>query len=181
MKGIIFNITENFINDNYGEDIYDEIIESCNLITTEPIIAPGIYPFKDLDEIFIQSSKKLKLSKEELMKKIGHYTFSKLAEKYPNFVTPFNHPKEFLKTVECIIHVEVRKLYPKSELPSFQYSEPSEYELIITYYSERKLYQFMEGLINGVSEYFGIPIKQTQKIYIREGIEFCDFHLIFGK
>ena len=59
-----------------------------------------------------------------------------------------------LKTVDGVIHVEVRKLYDDTYLPVFQYQEPAEDQLIITYYSKRKLYPFMEGLIEGVSLHF---------------------------
>ncbi len=118
---------------------------------------------------------------DEFMKELGCYTFYKLAERFPNFVEPYNHPKPFLKTVENVIHVEVRKLYQDTRLPTFQYAEPSDKELIITYYSERKFYAMMEGLIEGVADFFGVPIEQSQKIYEKNGKELCDFHLKFAK
>ena len=181
MKGIIFNIAEGFIIDKYGENIFEEIIANCKLQTTEPFVAPGTYPDSDLMEIVVKSADKLDLTVDEFLKKLGNYTFAKLAERYPNFVKQYNHPKDFLKTVETVIHVEVRKLYKDTQLPSFQYAEPSEKELIITYFSERKLYALMEGLIDGVADYFGVPIDQTHHIYKKDGTEYCDFHLKFAK
>ncbi len=180
MKGVIFNIAENFITDNFGEDILDEIIASCNLITKEPFVGPGTYPDEDLIEIVTKSSEKLHIPVPELLKKFGEYSFSKLAGRHPNFLIGFTHPKAFLKTVDGIIHVEVRKLYQGVQLPVFQYEDPSENELIITYFSERKLYSFMEGLINGVGTYFKYTITQTNRIYQKDGNEFCDFHLQFS-
>ena len=79
-----------------------------------------------------------------------------------------------------MIHLEVRKLYQDSKLPVFQYSDPSKDELIITYYSERKLYPFLEGMINGVSDHFGVAISQTNKVYQKDGVELCDFYLKFA-
>lgn len=181
MKGIIFNVLESFITDNYGEDTFEDIIANCTLETTEPIVGPGTYPDGDMVEIIVKSSEKLGLSTDEFFKKLGRYTFAKLAERHPNFVTHFKHPKDFLKTVDGVIHVEIRKLYQDSYLPSFKYFEPSEKELVITYYSKRKLYALMEGLIDGVAEYFSVPITQNHKIYEKDGLEFCDFSLIFAK
>ena len=181
MKGIIFNIAEGFITDSYGEDTFDDIIANCNLETTEPFVAPGTYPDSDLIEIVVKSSEKLDITVDEFLKKLGHYTFGKLAARLPNFVEPHTHPKDFLKTVENVIHVEVRKLYQGSQLPTFQYAEPSENELIITYFSERKLYALMEGLIDGVAEHFGVATEQSNKIYEKDGAELCDFHLKFAQ
>ena len=179
MKGIIFNITENFITENYGEDTYEEIIEICKMTTTDPFVGPGTYPDSDFNELVSKSTFKLNMSTHEFLKKLGHFAFYGLANRYPNFVDQHIHPKEFLKTVDGVIHVEVRKLYKGTQLPTFQYAEPSENELIITYYSERRLYSLMEGLISGVAEYFKTTIEQKQRIFSKEDKEFCDFHLIF--
>jgi len=181
MKGIIFNIAEGFITEKYGEHMLEDIIANCKLQTKEPFVAPGTYPDSDLMEIVVKSADKLDMTANEFLKKLGNYTFGQLAERYPNFVSEYDHPKDFLKTVETVIHVEVRKLYQDTKLPSFQYTEPSEKELIITYYSERKLYALMEGLIDGVADYFRVAIDQSHNIYQKDGAEYCDFHLTFAK
>lgn len=179
MKGVIFNITENFITDKFGEDKLDEILESCKLETTTPFVGPGTYPDSDLMQIVAKASEILKIEPGELVKQLGQYAFFKLAERFPEYVTPYSHPKDFLKTVDGMIHVEVKKLYTDTQLPTFVYSEPSPNELTITYYSKRKLYAFMEGLINGVAEYFKHPIQQSHTIYQKDGVELADFKLSF--
>jgi hypothetical protein len=180
MKGIIFNIAEQYITDKYGADKYEAILENCSLATREPFVGPGTYPDEDLVEILVKSSASLNITVADLLKDLGFYSFAKLAGRHPGFLEGFTHPKDFLKTVDGIIHVEVRKLYQGSKLPVFQYAEPSENELIITYYSERKLYPFMEGLILGVERHFKVPIQLEHSIYQKDGSEFCDFHLRFS-
>ena len=181
MKGIVINITEDFIIDNFGEEIFDQTISNCNLKTEDPFVSPGTYPDSDLFEIVVNASQILEITIEEFLKKLGHYAFAKLAERHPSFLEGYNHPKSFLQTVDGVIHMEVRKLYQDSQLPVFQYSDPSKDELIITYYSKRKLYPFLEGMINGVSDYFGVGISQTHKIYEKDGVELCDYYLTFDQ
>ena len=181
MKGIIINITENFITDNYGEEIFDQIMSSCNLKTEDPFVSPGTYPDSDLFEIVVNASKKLEITIEVFLKKLGHFAFAKLAERHPSFLEGYDHPKIFLQTVDSVIHMEVRKLYQDSQLPVFQYSDPSKDELIITYFSKRKLYPFLEGMINGVSDFFKVGIIQTHKIYEKDGVELCDYYLKFDR
>jgi hypothetical protein len=180
MKGIMFNIAEQFIIDHYGEDALEEVIASCNLKTKEPFVGPGTYPDEDMTEIVVKSSEKLGITPAELLKTLGRYAFAKLAERHPVFLTGHTSSKEFLKTVDKVIHVEVRKLYQHTILPTFSYSEPSDDELIIVYYSERKLYALMEGLIDGVADYFKQSITQKHRIMEKEGVEVCEFHLCFN-
>ena len=65
-------------------------------------------------------------------------------------------------------------------LPTFTYQEPAENELIIVYYSERKLYALMEGLIDGVADYFKETIVQKHRIMKQDEHEVCEFHLQFS-
>lgn len=179
MKGIIFNIAEQFISTKYGDETLENILEDCKLITTDPFVGPGTYPDSDLIEIVRIASAKVELNPEEFLKRLGHFTFGKLAERHPYFVSNYKHPKQFLLTVDNVIHVEVKKLYNETQLPTFQYSEPSEKELVITYYSKRKMYTLMEGLISGVADHFNIAIEQHHHKYTIDGNEFCDYHLKF--
>ena len=180
MKGIIFTVLENFIIDNYGDEKYEEILSECNLKTKEPFVGVGTYPDEDLIEMVVKTSANLGISVPEALRSYGKYTFQKLAMMMPMFVNNHNHPKDFLKSVDGIIHVEVNKLYKDAITPKFIYNDPAPDRLIITYYSERKLYTLMEGLLEGVAEYFKMPIKQTQRIYERDGKEVCDFELTFS-
>jgi hypothetical protein len=51
MKGIIFNILEDFTNEKFGEDEFDFIVEKSILETTDPFVGPGTYPDSDLFKI----------------------------------------------------------------------------------------------------------------------------------
>lgn len=180
MKGIIFNIAESFIVENHGEDVFDDIIANCQLETKEPYVGPGTYSDNDMLEILRVATDKLGVETTTILRLLGQYTFGQLASRYPNFVTHHTNPKTFLMTVDGIIHVEVRKLYQGTQLPVFQYHDTAEDQLTITYYSKRKLYTFMEGLIQGVADHFKVQIDQTHEIFEKEGEEFCDFHLKFS-
>ncbi|THH35604.1 heme NO-binding domain-containing protein [Neolewinella litorea] len=179
MKGVMFNILEDFLEDRVGEERTERIFTASDISTREPFVAPGTYPDGDFLAIIGESIRELGCTQQDFMRQLGHFAFFKLVERYPVFVTPYQHPKDFLKTIEKVVHVEVKKLYTDTYLPTFVYEEPSEQELIITYYSKRKLYHMMEGLIGGVAEYFDYTIDQTHRIYTRDGVEFCDFHLNF--
>lgn len=180
MKGVIFNITEKYISKEYGEKFLFEILESGRLQTDEPFVGPGTYPFEDLLEIVGMVVEKKDVQVNDFLEGLGVFAFLDLAKRHPVFLENHECAKTFLMTVDKIIHVEVRKLYSDASLPAFRYTEPSADELIITYYSEKKLYYFMKGLIQGVSELFGERIQQVMNIYVKGSIELCDFHLTFN-
>ncbi|MFQ5586426.1 MAG: heme NO-binding domain-containing protein, partial [Thermodesulfobacteriota bacterium] len=58
--------------------------------------------------------------------------------------------------------------------------EPSADRLIITYKSRRKLCLFMEGLIDGVADYYSSPITYEQRICMLDGGEVCEFDLAYS-
>ena len=179
MKGVIFNLLEDFITENYGEATFDEIVDTCTLNTKEPFVGPGTYPDEDLVEIVTKASAKLGITPDQALFAYGKYIFPKLVATVPQFVEPYNHPKDFLKTINDVIHMEVKKMYTHAYTPKFTYVDTEENKLIIQYSSKRKLYALMGGLIEGVANYFNYTIRQSRKIYVVNGKEVCDFSLYF--
>jgi hypothetical protein len=131
-------------------------------------------------EILRVTTNKLGIQTATILRLIGQYTFGQLANRYPNFVEPYDDAKKFLMTVDGIIHVEVRKLYQETQLPVFQYYDNAQDLLTITYYSKRKLYSFMEGLIEGVAQHFAVKIHQNHEIFEKDGEEFFNLNLKFS-
>ena len=61
----------------------------------------------------------------------------------------------FLANIEDYIHVEVRKLYPEAELPTFKCDVSQPGCLRLTYQSTRPFAPLAEGLIRGCLAHFG--------------------------
>ena len=40
MKGIIFTTFEAFVTDTFGAEVYEDILDETDLITTEPFVGP---------------------------------------------------------------------------------------------------------------------------------------------
>ena len=135
---------------------------------------------EDLNEIIRLVHKKTGVDQGDILRDIGQYAFEKLATRHPVFVKGFSSAKEFLKTVEHVIHEEVAKLYDQPDLPTFSYEDPQPNRLIILYHSPRKLYVFMEGLIMGVADFFNERIDQELRIFNKDGREVCEFNLRFS-
>ncbi len=163
MKGTIFNILEEFICDKFGDETYEDILEEVTpvLIEKGPFIGPGTYPDSDFLKLVGGLLEKKGIAPEKGIRALGEYSFEKLLEKLPVSINQFNTPKDLILGLNDVIHIEVKKLYEDADLPYFEYEELNEKVLIVKYYSSRKLYPFVEGLLDGLVKYMGIPFEHT--------------------
>ena len=159
MKGVIFNIFEEFIDDHFGEGSFDELVVKSLGNENEVFVSPLTYPDEKFFVILGKAIESKKLDMDSTLKKFGRYMFIKLAKKYPIFVDPYDHPKDFIKTINDVIHVEVRKIFLDSEPPIFHFLEDSGNKMIIQYESKRRLFCLAEGLLMGMADYYNQPIE----------------------
>jgi len=82
---------------------------------------------------------------------------------------------EFLKSIESVIHKEVRKLYQNPNLPGIEREQPAEGTLILYYHSPRKLCHLADGLIMGAAEHYKAEINMFQNTCIHDGAQRCTF------
>jgi predicted hydrocarbon binding protein len=181
MKGIIFNLFEDFIVSRYGEDKYEEIIAASDTGALDPfeIVGPGSYPDEAFDAILNKASEKIDRNISEILKDMGRHSLSKLAERHPHFFNGCEHPRDFLKTASMIHHVEVRKLYQGAEVPSFFVDDRNQDGLALTYKSRRHLCHLVEGLIAGLGDHYKIAVSINQTECIHSGGQVCKFIVKF--
>lgn len=181
MKGEIFNLFEDFVTENFGEEKFEEIFELVHtkLITKEAFVGPGTYPDSDFLAIVQEAVRSLGLTLEEGAFEFGRYCFPKLANKMPLYVDSHQDPKSFLLTLHDVIHVEVKKVMKDANPPEFTYEDTSPNHLAMTYKSKRKLYSFVEGLIQGVATHFDVKIKTERDVLCHEEGR-CKFNLTFS-
>lgn len=89
-----------------------------------------------------------------LVKTFGNYLFTRFVVLYPSFFENTHSCFDFLELIENHIHVEVKKLYPEAELPSFDTTKIDDNTLEMIYSSERPFAPVAEGLIEGAITYF---------------------------
>lgn len=166
MKGEVFNLLERFIVEGWGAEKFEEIYEKihCNLKTKEPFVGPGTYPDSDFMIMAEKSADILGVPLTVAVYEFGKFAFPHLASKLPSNLISHESAKEFLKTIDSVVHVEVRKLYRDSSPPSFGHIELPDGRLILNYRSKRNLYDFVEGLIQGVAAHFKTTIEVHREL-----------------
>lgn len=154
MKGIVFTEFLEMVEEKYGLEMVDDIIENANLQSNGAYTSVGTYAFSEMVQLLQNLSLKTKITVDDLLLIYGEYFFNLIEKNYPSFIAEFNHPIEMLASIENHIHVEVLKLYPDAELPTFEVVERRENFLIMIYKSSRAMHHFGLGLMHKTFEYF---------------------------
>jgi hypothetical protein len=157
MKGIVFTEFCDLVDETFGEDVTDRLLEQCPLHSGGEYTAVGTYDPCELHILVEALSSETKLTPAELQAVYGRKMFSRFSELYPSMFETATDPFSFLERVDAEIHVEVRKLYPDAEFPKLECTRYSDRHMRLRYRSSRSLQAFCAGLIDGCFAYFGVP------------------------
>jgi hypothetical protein len=158
MKGIVFTEFLEMVEDHFGDAAIERIIDEATLPSGAAYTSVGTYDHRELVQLVKRLSAATGIGVSELVCVFGRHLFSRFVDAYPHFFDGVNSAFDFLERIEKHIHVEVRKLYPDAELPTFTCHTRGPGHLEILYRSTRPFGDLAEGLIMGCIEHFGEPI-----------------------
>jgi hypothetical protein len=162
MKGIIFNLLEQVVAQEYGEDTWDQLLDTAGI--DGAYTAVGNYPHEELLQLVKAASSALGTPPDDLVRWFGRKAVPLLAQRYAVFFEGHDSARSFLLTLNDVIHPEVRKLFPGAYAPSFEFDTSREDAVGLSYFSHRNLCSFAEGLIEGAADHYGqdVTIEQTE-------------------
>jgi len=175
MKGVVFNLLSDMVEEKFGLEVWDALLQDTQqdgiYVSTES------YPDENLFALVAAASEKSGMPANDLVKAFGEYMFPNFHQQNPGFFTPGMGLKEFLLSVDRVIHVEVRKLHPDAGLPQFEYIDEHDQELTMLYNSPRKLCMLAEGLIAGAATHFETEYTLSHNECMHDGADACRLHL----
>ncbi|WP_378186563.1 heme NO-binding domain-containing protein [Aquimarina sp. W85] len=154
MKGIVFTEFLELVEEKFGLETVDKIIVNSDLPSGGAYTAIGTYSFSEMLSLLTNLSELTDLSIDALLLTYAEHFFSVLATSYPGLIEQYTDPIELLSSIENHIHVEVQKIYPEAELPSFEVLEKNTEKLVMIYSSSRAMYSFGLGLMQKTFEHF---------------------------
>jgi hypothetical protein len=171
VKGVIFNLVEDVVRQEHGDDVWDEVVDASGV--TGAYTSLGSYPDADLEALATTVALRESAPTSAVMRHIGHESIASLAARYPEFFEPFDEVRPFLLTLNSIIHPEVRKLYPGARPPDFDIRTDDAHVLEMVYRSERQRCDLAEGLILGAADWFGQVVELSQPLCELRGDAMC--------
>jgi hypothetical protein len=154
MKGIIFTEFLDLVEEKFGLALADSIMENTDLASGGIYTSVGTYNFSEMLALLATLSAKSNISVDDLLEIYAEHFFGSLKKNYPEIFAKYEEPIEMLASIENHIHVEVRKIYPNAELPSFTIESRTETTLVMIYKSSRAMYSFGRGLMNKTLQHF---------------------------
>ncbi len=177
MKGVVFNLLEQIVTRDYGEDAWDELLDSAGLEGAYTSL--GSYGDADLAKLVDAASDALAISPDEIVRWLGRNALPLFAVSHPQLFENHVSARTFVLTLNDIIHPEVRKLYPGADVPVFDFETTATGELVMGYRSPRKMCTFAEGLLEGAGEHFGEQLVIEQPRCMKRGDERCVIEIGF--
>jgi hypothetical protein len=171
MKGLVFTEFIEMVEGKFGDEMVEDIIELSNLESGGAYTSVGTYPHEEMVSLVSNLSLKTDIPIETLLTVFGKYLFGVFETKYSAFFTHIKTGFDFLETIENHIHIEVKKLYPDAELPTFKTTRLDENTLEMIYSSERKMSALAKGLIEATFEYYQENINIDQEVLNSEATE----------
>ena len=158
MKGIVFTEFIEMVEDEFSIDMADEIIENAHLASGGAYTTLGTYDHSEMLALVSELSKSSGIPAPDLVRVFGTHLCGRFAANFPEMFADAADAFGFLEQIQDHIHVEVRKLYPDAQLPSFDYEYPSENQLVMNYSSARPFAVLADGLIQGAIKHYGEDI-----------------------
>lgn len=162
MKGIVFTEFINLVDERFSPEICEDLIDMSDLPSGGIYTSVGTYPPTEMVSLVTNLSNLTGVPVPDLLKTFGRHMFTQFFTKFPEFFAGIHSAYEFLPRVDNYVHLEVKKLYPDAELPTFTCSTPEQDGLEMIYTSERNLPDLAQGLIEACIDHFGEPISLSR-------------------
>ena len=163
MKGIIFTEFMQLVEDKFGLETLDNMLDQAR--DEGVYTAVGSYDHHDLVKLIIALSKISGVPATELQQVFGECVFKNLYNTIPNQagLKECQSAFQFIRHVEDYIHVEVKKLYPDANPPSFEFISETETEMVFDYQSVRCMSHVCLGLVRGCAQHFNEQLSITKQ------------------
>ncbi|MEO0509155.1 MAG: heme NO-binding domain-containing protein [Verrucomicrobiota bacterium] len=169
---MVFTNFLDMVEDKFGIETVDAIIEDSDIPSGGSYTAVGTYPHTEMVALLVSLEKAVSIPIPQLMKVYGEHLFGILANGYPVLLEGCETSRALLKKLDGVIHVEVQKLYPDAELPRFKAIEKPDGKLEMHYLSDRHMEDLAEGLLTGCFLHFNEKANITRESGYDETIVF---------
>lgn len=178
MKGAIFIALNEMIESQYDINTWEDILERVQPESKGIYTSTCEYADAEMLRFIDVIASLLKIDDIQFKRQFGRFLFSQLNDKYPIFTQIKPDLFGFIASVEEVIHKEVKKFYENPRLPSLRCEVVNNHEMIIRYYSDRKLCYLAEGLVLGAADHYGKHVRISQSQCLHLGDKCCDIRVM---
>ena len=176
MKGIVMTLFADMVIEQSGMKSWEKILDQSG---SEGIFTSGMnYEDEELGKLVQHFSETTSHCPHSVVRKFGSYLGESFQSLYPGYFDGHASLFSFLESVEVVIHVEVKKLYPDASLPKFVYERAGMRTLRMDYLSNRNLCDLAHGLIEDSARHFQTDCTIDHDLCVKRGSDYCSFVIV---
>ena len=173
MKGSVFCGFERYVDEHFGLHVWQYIIEKSQLKSQGIYLASQSYDDQELFNLIESLAKATSIPANDIQRNFGCSFFNTLMSLVKEHIEHIDNLFDFLRAVDDVIHVEVRKSDETAYTPAFFYDNPEENKLVMRYVSKRGMCFFAEGLILGAAKHYATKVNLSQSKCTHCGDDYC--------
>lgn len=172
MKGVIFNLLEEVVGEHHGDAVWDMLLDRVG--ADGAYTSLGSYDDAELLALVGAASGMLETTDAELLRWFGRNAMPSMRRRFPVFFDKQVCSRDFILSINGVIHPEVRKLYAGAACPNFSFRPQPDGRLIVGYGSARQLCTLAHGLMEGVADCYGESLSVDHVACMGHGDRRCE-------
>lgn len=171
MKGVVFNLLEEAVTREFGIDTWDALLDSAGLAGSYTSL--GNYDDAEIVALVEAAAAALGLSRSQVLRWFGEKAMPILKDRYGAFFEKHGSSKDFVLSVNSMIHPEVRKLYSGASCPFFHFREAADGAVTMEYDSARRMCDLADGFVRGAANLYCEGVDVLHHRCMNHGDEKC--------
>jgi predicted hydrocarbon binding protein len=172
------NLLGEMVEETWGIAEWNDLLKSTGLDGV--YTSAATYADDEAVQLITEICNRRDMEQGDLLREFGKYMFPRFHDLYSELIDHYDGLIPFLLTIHDTIHVEVKKLYPDAQVPSFEYERPSADSLTMFYRSERRMCRLAEGLIIGAADHFNTDHELIHDTCMHTGSDHCALKITVG-
>jgi len=157
MKGVIAVCLKDLVCNKFGEDKWEQAVKAAGMEKSGIILPLSDVDDKDVLSLVKEVCNVLGITLEQAADAFGDYWVNVYSQKIYGLYYRGKTAKEFLLAMDKV-HDQVTHDMKNAHPPHFTYEWENDNRLIMKYFSERGLIDFLVGLIRGVGKFYDEPM-----------------------
>ncbi|WP_162055934.1 heme NO-binding domain-containing protein [Pontibacter pamirensis] len=153
MHGSIFVLLKRFVESQYGYSSWVNLLEAAG-IRHAPYQMDETYPTSEIASIVGKASQLMGVPPHQLMEKYGESLVPDLLLIYNKYIHPEWRTYDMLLNTETAMHAAVRKEDDRANPPLLLVTKKGSRQLIVDYYSRRRMAAVAVGIIKGIARHY---------------------------
>jgi len=153
MHGSIFVLLKRFIESFHDYSTWVKLLEATGL-KDAVYTMNEVYPTSELFAILSKASETTGTPAYDLMEQFGEFLVPDLLLVYKKYVNPEWRTYDMLLNTEASMHGAVKKNDSRTNPPMLLVTKKGSKQLIVDYYSKRRMSGVAVGIIRGIARYY---------------------------